>query len=185
MQKEDAQQANLVHRTSEQTQAQPGPYSLPLREQLHPSITLYGMKDVVPSPLLSWLRSSTPFSFFGRGTVCKGRVSKSSPEMRGRGSVSTGFSSRSCPLFTEVVREGILSLAHWTKRRSRDRLEQPSIHPGLDESRAGEELCERRQLSARQDPYSMGELAWTGKRFFLVLFLCQMVRNLRCSDYGS
>lgn len=127
MQKEDAQQANLVHRTSEQTQAQPGPYSLPLREQLHPSITLYGMKDVVPSPLLSWLRSSTPFSFFGRGTVCKGRVSKSSPEMRGRGSVSTGFSSRSCPLFTEVVREGILSLAHWTKRRSRDRLEQPSI----------------------------------------------------------
>jgi len=66
MQKEDAQQANLVHRTSEQTQAQPGPYSLPLREQLHPSITLYGMKDVVPSPLLSWLRSSTPFSFFGR-----------------------------------------------------------------------------------------------------------------------
>jgi len=28
-------------------------------------------------------------------------------------------------------------------------------------------------------------VAWTGKRFFLVLFLCQMVRKLRCSDYGS
>ena len=44
--------------------------------------------------------------FYGRETICKGRVSKSSPEMRGRGMVSTGFSSRSCPLFTEVVYRG-------------------------------------------------------------------------------
>lgn len=57
--------------------------------------------------------------------------------MRGIGSVSTGFSSRS--LFTEVVREGILSLfiGKEARCRSRDRLEQP---PGLDESRAGEAL---------------------------------------------
>ena len=91
--------------------ARPGPQSLPNRE-LHPD--LYRMPDQNP-PLLCWLRSTLLWQgnhlqgkslFYGRETICKGRVSKSSPEMRGRGMVSTGFSSRSCPLFTEVLYRG-------------------------------------------------------------------------------
>lgn len=104
MQKEDAQQANLVHRTNKLRLSQ-GPTLFHQENSSIPQSPYTGCRTGIRLFSVGW---EVPNSFFSRGTVCKGRVSKSSPEMRVRGSVSTGFSSRSCPLFTEVVRKGIL-----------------------------------------------------------------------------
>ena len=56
---------------------------------------------------VAFLESKTADSMMGSPSMNGGvekpfvAVTKSSPEMRGRGSVSTGFSSRSCPFYKE------------------------------------------------------------------------------------
>lgn len=58
MQKEDVQQANLVHRTNKLRLSQG--HTL-FHQEVHPSITLYGMPDRNP-PLLGWLTFFSTFA---------------------------------------------------------------------------------------------------------------------------